>query len=95
MTRRCLARAFFVDLVTGTPFWAHCPGLVIVLVIALEATPLFVGGRFRLSYTRIVVIVVALAIVNLFTWSGYPWVIWPAAALVTVELFRRLGIYGK
>lgn len=85
----------FVDIATGTPFWAHWPGLAIVALIALEATPLFVGGRFRLSYFRIIVIVVALAMVNLFTWSGYLWVIWPTAALVTVELLRRLGSSGK
>ena len=50
----------FVDIVTGTPFWAHWPGLAIAVLIALEATPLFVGGWFRLSYFRIMVIVVAL-----------------------------------
>ena len=93
---RLLAALWFVlvliDLITGEPFWAHWPGLAFGTLIALKATPLFVRGWFRLSYVRAVVIVSALALVNLFTWSGYPWVIWPAAALVSIELIRRLGL---
>lgn len=81
-----------IDLMTGTPFWAHWPGLAFGALIALKATPLFVRGRFRLSYARAVVIVGALALVNLFTWTGYPWVIWPAVALLSIELIRRLGL---
>lgn len=80
-----------VDIVTGAPFWAHWPGLAMGTLLALKAAPLFVRGRFRLSYARIAVIVSALALVNLFTWSGYAWVIWPAGALVATELVRRLG----
>lgn len=81
-----------VDLLTGTPFWAHWPGLALGTLIALKATPLFVRGWFKRSYARGVVIVCGLALVNLFTWSGYPWFMWPAAVLITIELIRRLGI---
>lgn len=86
---------FVVDFATGAPFWAHWPGLAMGTLIALEATPLFVRGWFKLSYVCAVVIVGALALVNLFTWSGYPWVFWPAAALITIELIRRLGVRSK
>lgn len=81
---------FVVDIVTGTPFWAHWPGLVMGTLLALKAAPLFVRGWFKLPYVRAVVIVGALAMVNLFTWMGYPWVFWPAAVLITIELIRRL-----
>ena len=86
-----LAVLFVVNLTTGSPLWAHWPGLVVLTLIALQATPLFVKGWFKLSTVRLAVIVAALAIVNLFTWTGYPWVLWPAAALITIESLRRLG----
>ncbi len=79
-----------VDLVTGAPFWAHWPGIVMVVLVALEAAPLFVHGWFNLQYARGVAIVGGLVLVNLFTWSGYPWVMWPAGALIAIELIRRL-----
>ncbi len=81
-----------VDLVTGTPFWAHWPGIALATLVALEATPLFVRGWFKHQYARGVVIVGALALINLFTWSGYPWVMWPAGALIAIEFIRRLGV---
>jgi adenylate cyclase len=81
-----------VDLVTGGPFWAHWPGIAIAAIVGLEAMPLFVRGWFTLQYARCMVIVGALALINLLTWSGYPWVLWPAGAIIAIELLRRLGI---
>ncbi len=73
-------------------FSGNWPGLAMAALVALEATPLFVRGWFKLQYVRGVVIVGALALINLFTWSGYPWVMWPAGALIAIELIRRLGV---
>ena len=84
-----------VDLVTGEPFWAHWPGIAMTVLMALEAAPLFVRGRFNLQFARGVAIVGGLALVNLFTWSGYPWVMWPAGALIAIELVRRLGVRSR
>ncbi len=81
-----------IDLATGAPFWAHWPGIGMAALVALEAAPLFVRGRFRLQHARIVVIVAALALINIFTWTGYPWVMWPAGALIAVALIHRLGV---
>lgn len=83
---------FMVDLATGSPFWAHWPGIALAALVGLEAAPLFVRGWFKLQYARGVVIVGALALINLVTWSGYPWVLWPAGALVAIELIRRLAV---
>ena len=44
-----------------------------------------------LLYARGAVIVGALALINLFTWSGYPWVMWPAGVLIALEFIRRVG----
>ena len=82
---------FVIDLATGAPLWAHWPGIAMAALLGLEATPLFVRGWFKLQYARGVVIVGALALINLFTWSGYPWVMWPAGALIVIELMRRLS----
>ena len=79
-----------VDLASGSPVWAHWPGLVMGVYLAMAAAPLFVRGWLRLSFVRASVIVAGLVLVNLFTWSGYLWVIWPAAALLAAELVRRL-----
>ncbi len=84
-----------VDLATGLPFWAHWPGLAIATLVGLEAAPLFVSGWFKLQYARGTVIVGALVLINLFTWSGYPWVMWPAGALIAIELLRRLGARSR
>lgn len=79
-----------VDLVTGAPFWAHWPGIAMAALVAMEATPLLVRGWFKLQYARGMVIVGALALINLFTWSGYPWALWPAGAIIVIELVRQL-----
>ncbi|MBC8240606.1 MAG: adenylate/guanylate cyclase domain-containing protein [Alphaproteobacteria bacterium] len=81
-----------VDLITGEPFWAHWPGIAMAALVALEAVPLLEHRWFQVQFARGVVIVAALALVNLFTWSGYPWAMWPASALIAIELFRRLGV---
>ena len=84
-----------VDLFTGAPFWAHWPGIAMAVLVALEAAPLFVRGTFNLQFARGAVIVGGLALINLITWSGYPWVIWPAGALIAIELVRRLGVRSR
>jgi adenylate cyclase len=86
------AALLVVDLVTGATFWAHWPGLAMATLVALEACPLFAGGWFTPHYARGTVIIAALALINLFTWSGYAWALWPAGALVVLELARRLWV---
>lgn len=81
-----------IDLSTGSPFWAHWPGLVIATIIGVEAAPLLSLRWLKLHYVRTAIVVAALFLINLFTWSGYLWVLWPAGALFVVELIRRLGI---
>jgi adenylate cyclase len=79
-----------VDLATGPPLWAQWPGLVMATLLALRAAPLFSGGWFNVAFARVAVIIAMLALINLFTWSGQVWAIWPAAALVFLALIGRL-----
>jgi adenylate cyclase len=84
-----------IDLVTGSPFWAHFPGIAMVTLLLLEAAPLMVRSWFNLVYARGAAVVCGLALINLFTWSGDLWVMWPAGALVLLELIRRLGVRSR
>ncbi|MGQ7843239.1 adenylate/guanylate cyclase domain-containing protein [Granulosicoccus sp. 3-233] len=79
-----------IDIASGSPFWAHWPGLVMAVFLAMKAAPLFASGWLRLSVVRAGIFVAGLLLVNLFSWSGYLWVIWPAAVLLVLELLRRL-----
>ncbi len=81
---------FVIDVATGSPFWAHWPGLALGTLVAFQAAPIFASGWFKLQYARGVVIAGALILVNLFTWTGYPWVIWPVGLLLVIELMRRM-----
>lgn len=81
-----------IDIATGTPFWAHWPGLAMGGYLALQAAPLFTKDRFELFTARAVVIVCLLALVNIFTWTGYPWVLWPAAVFTLIALLRKVGV---
>jgi adenylate cyclase len=83
------------DLATGPSFWAHWPGIALAAFIALEAAPLYARGWFKLQYARSMVIVGTLALINLFTWSGYPWVMWPAGVIIGIELIRRLRVRSR
>lgn len=83
-----------INLATSGPFWAQWPGLAMVTLLALQAAPLFAAGRFDVRYARLVVIVCGLVLVNLFSWSGVAWVIWPAGALLVVEIIRRLRVHA-
>lgn len=84
-----------IDLVTGSPFWAHFPGIAMATLLMLKAAPLMVRGWFNLVFARGVVVVVGLTLINLATWSGTLWVMWPAGALLVIELIRRIGIRSR
>lgn len=80
---------FLIDIGTGAPFWAHWPGIPMAALLGLEAVPLFVRGWFKILNACGAVIVGALALINLFSWSGYAWVLWPASLLIIIEMVRR------
>ena len=81
-----------IDLATGSPFWAHWPGVAMAAILGLETAPLLSHGWFNILHARFIVIVGALALINIFTWSGYPWAMWPAGALVAIGLLQRFRV---
>jgi adenylate cyclase len=80
-----------INLLTSDDFWAIWPGIVIAVVLGLEAAPLLAHGRMDVQLARLAVIVAGLALVNLASWSGEPWFLWPTGALVVVHLLRQAG----
>ena len=80
-----------IDLVTGPPFWAHFPGIVLATLLCLYATPLLVRHGFSLMFARGVVVAGGLLLMNLATWSGYLWAMWPVGGILFIEIIRRLG----
>lgn len=89
------AALFLVDFATGHGIWAHWPAIALAVLLAWKAAPLFADSWFKRQYARGAVIVAALALINLVTWSGYPWFLWPAGALIAFELLRRLVISAR
>jgi adenylate cyclase len=77
-----------VDIITDRGVWAHWPGLVLLIVWLWQAAPLWVTERRSLPFVRGAIAVAALVLINLFSWSGFFWVIWPAGALLLVHVMR-------
>lgn len=84
------AVSFAVDLLDGALSFTHWLGIVLLGVIAFQASPLLKGGWFRYVDQRGLAVIGFLALVNVFSWSGYPWVLWPAGAFLAFSLFRWL-----
>jgi adenylate cyclase len=74
---------------TSERFWAVWPGIAFATVLGLEAAPLAARGWVDVLLVRWAVVTAALAMVNLASWSGEPWFLWPAGALLVFALLRR------
>ncbi len=78
-----------IDIGTGPGIWAHWPGIAISTFFGMVVVLFKVNDWRKRLIACCAVIVAGLAVVNLVTWSGYAWVLWPAGALVVIELGRR------
>ncbi|WP_419907175.1 adenylate/guanylate cyclase domain-containing protein [Hoeflea sp.] len=79
-----------INLATSGNFWVQWPGIAMLAAIGIEAAPLFASSRYGVGVVRLAVIVGMLTLINLFSWSGTLWVIWPAGALIIAEVIRRI-----
>ncbi|MCP4315858.1 MAG: adenylate/guanylate cyclase domain-containing protein [Hyphomicrobiales bacterium] len=80
-----------INLATSGIFWAQWPGIAMLVLIGLEAAPHFSSSRYGAYLARFAVIVGALVLINLLTWTGTLWVVWPAGALIVAEVIRRIS----
>ncbi len=80
-----------LDLATGGGLWAQWPLLVLGMLVGFRAAPR-VFGRDTFAYLplRLWVLGAGLVLINLFSWSGYMWSLWPIGALGLLSLARRI-----
>lgn len=78
-----------IDMISGRGMWAHWPGLALLTAWLFQAAPIWANDRFSPAAVRSAVVVVTLVLINLFSWSGYFWAIWPVGALGFAALLRR------
>ncbi len=78
-----------VDIISDRGIWAHWPGLALLTVWLLKAAPFWANDRISPAFARGAIVVGALVMVNLFSWDGDFWAIWPAGVLLFVHLMRR------
>ena len=75
--------------VGGDGFWAVWPGIALLVAFGLRAAPLIATEWLDALLVRLAVIVAGLALVNLASWSGQAWFLWPAGALLILYLLRQ------
>ncbi|TNJ43371.1 adenylate/guanylate cyclase domain-containing protein [Phaeobacter sp. B1627] len=86
------AGLFIVDISTGRGFWSHWVLLVVAAQYGLRNADLLFGRSEILSLpVKLWVIAAFLLCINLFSWSGYAWSMWPIGALVIASLARRIS----
>jgi adenylate cyclase len=78
-----------IDLATGNGMWAQWPGLAFLIALGMEASPLVSDDGRIVRMVRLGVVIVALVLINLFSWSGHFWAGWPTAALLLALLLQR------
>ena len=80
-----------INIVSGGGVWAHWAILVAVSIAALNMADTLVPEKIsRLVPARHVIIIASLTLVNLFSWTGYLWVLWPAGGLLGIAFVRRI-----
>lgn len=86
------AGLFVLDLITGRGIWAHWPMLALFAVIALREGHRIVGrSEFLGVPLKMWTIAAFLFCVNLFSWQGALWSLWPIGGLALIGLFKRRG----
>lgn len=78
-----------VDMISGRGLWAHWPGLALLTAWLMQAAPLWAETSAHVRHLRASIAVGALVMINLFSWNGTFWAIWPAGALLIAEVLRR------
>ncbi|MGR3636107.1 MAG: adenylate/guanylate cyclase domain-containing protein [Shimia sp.] len=80
-----------VNIFSGGEIWVHWVLLPLAVAAGIRWAPIWLGrdsiGGIKL---RVLVLVAGLILINLFSWSGHFWAIWPAGVLIVLALGRRI-----
>lgn len=79
-----------LNIATGHGVWAHWPALALLSAIFLREGPRILGrtGYFGVPL-KLCVVSVLLLLVNLFSWEGALWSLWPIGGILAYALLRR------
>ena len=80
-----------INLVTGMPLWVVYPAIILATLLLLQAAPLFARGRFGAWPVRTIVLIGGFVALNIASWDGYPWSMWPSGGLILIHALRRLS----
>lgn len=86
-----LAGLLMIDVVTGPPLWVHWPAIALCAVLGFQASNLVFQNGKTATLARLLIITVALVLINLFSWSGYFWALWPVGAVVFLALVWKVA----
>ena len=81
---------FVIDISSGRGFFSHWTLLPILVYLGYQAAPLLGRSAGKLALTRLGVAVAGLFLINIFSWSGTLWVIYPAVIMIAVFALRKL-----
>jgi len=80
-----------IDILSGGGIWAHIPVGIILALLGIIAVPRSGWRGIGLWSTRALILVAMLTFINVVTWDGTLWVIWPAGVLVGLGLWRAIN----
>ena len=67
---------------TGGEIWFHWIAPVAATAFGIYAAPTLSAGRVPVLVAYLLLGIAVLTMLNLATWSGTPWFLWPGGALV-------------
>lgn len=80
-----------IDFATGSGTFAQYPAIVILVMLGFLAAPVLATERFPETYLRATVLISGLTLLNLFTWSGSFWAIYPTFVIVALLAVRHFA----
>ena len=84
--------AVVINLASGGGIWAHWAILPAAVAYGLFMAPRLAQGRLDAKRLRVLIGLAALVFINLVTWSGTFWAIWP---MIAAAAFLFLGGSGN
>ena len=81
-----------IDLATGSPFWTHWLAVPMLAALGFQAAPRIFPGGTQLLMARLAIVAACLVLINLFSWSGYFWALWPVGGMIFLVLLWKAVI---